>query len=180
MFIYGEGSFKITKKRINSCKNEWFRPKFRTKFKLLWRGCVDRPKTPIIHGRKKYLQIRNTHCAWAKIFFHLWLYGEQHFFMQLCFAERTVIDWTALTRPSDYLTELSTTNGLRLQTIIHLKFTEFSLEGMTVAPLHKAKWDYSTLAQQTSKLARFSLYIIKENIWWCHRTRMRTASIILH
>ena len=23
---------------------------------------------------------------------HLWLYGEQHFFMQLCFAERTVID----------------------------------------------------------------------------------------
>ena len=111
---------------------------------------------------------------------HLWLYGEQHFFMQLCFAERTVIDWTALTRPSDYLTEHSTTNGLRLQTIIHLKFTEFSLERMTVAPLHKAKWDYSTLAQQTSKLARFSLYIIKENIWWCHRTRMRTASIILH
>lgn len=134
------------------------------KFKLLWRGCVDRPKTPIIHGRKKYLQIRNTHCAWAKIFFHLWLYGEQHFFTQLCFAERTVIDWTALTRPSDYLTELSTTNGLRLQTIIHLKFTEFSLERMTVAPLHKAKWDYSTLAQQTSKLARFSLSQIKENI----------------
>ena len=48
----------------------------KSKFKLIWRGCVDRPKTPIIHGRKKYLQIRNTHCAWAKIFFHLWLYGE--------------------------------------------------------------------------------------------------------
>ena len=125
---------EFAKMETNSCKNESFRPKFRAKFKLLWRGCVDRPKTPIIHGRKKYLQIRNTHCAWAKIFFHLWLYGEhtttaentkfrpieksnnhkgfqdsgnvfmrfsglhlwlygeQHFFMQLCFAERTVID----------------------------------------------------------------------------------------
>ena len=81
MFIYGEGSFKITKKQVNSQINGWFRPKFRAKFKLLWRGCVDRPKTPIIHGRKNYLQIRNTHCAWAKIFFHLWLYGERYFYL---------------------------------------------------------------------------------------------------
>lgn len=108
MFIYGE---RITKKQINSQINGWFRPKFRAKFKLLWRksakietnswknewfqlsyecwnlsyygetlqkwrqihakmsdfalksraffkllwrGCVDRPKTPIAHGRKYF------------------------------------------------------------------------------------------------------------------------------
>ena len=22
------------------------------------------------------MKIKNTHCTWAKIFFHLWLYGE--------------------------------------------------------------------------------------------------------
>ena len=53
-----------------------FALKSRAFFKLLWRGRVDRPKTPIEHGRKYFTKNKNTHCAWAKIFFHLWLYGE--------------------------------------------------------------------------------------------------------
>lgn len=28
------------------------------------------------NGRKYFTKNKNTHCTWAKIFFHLWLYGE--------------------------------------------------------------------------------------------------------
>lgn len=59
MFIYGEGSFKITKKQVNSQINGWFRPKFRAKFKLLWRTSKLRNeivKSKILQGfqRTKY------------------------------------------------------------------------------------------------------------------------------
>ena len=81
---------------------------------------ISKSGTPIAHGRKYFIicgymesipqQPKNTkfrpieksnnHKGFqdsGNVFMrfsgrHLWLYGEQHFFMQLCFAERTVID----------------------------------------------------------------------------------------
>lgn len=64
-----------------------FALKSRAFFKLLWRGIENVPpvsaylKRPLYMDEKISLQIRNTHCAWAKIFFHLWLYGERYFYL---------------------------------------------------------------------------------------------------